>query len=251
MLDAMFDLSNKRALVTGASGGLGSAIAKALHSAGAVVALSGRNEAKLQAVAQELGGERTHVAPCDLGDLAAVKALPEQAKDAMGGGVEILVNNAGLTKDNLFMRMTDEEWDDVQAVNLSAGYHLARGAIRDMTRAKWGRIIGITSVVGVTGNPGQANYCASKAGMIGMMKALAGEVASRNITANCVAPGFIKSEMTDKLSDEQKQKILEVIPAKAMGEGEDIAAAVLFLASPAARYVTGQTLHVNGGMAMI
>ncbi|MEL6977057.1 MAG: 3-oxoacyl-[acyl-carrier-protein] reductase [Pseudomonadota bacterium] len=245
----MFDLTGKRALITGATGGIGGAIAAALHGAGAAVALSGTREAPLSALAEQLG-ERAHALPCDLSNREAVSALPGQAAEALGG-VDILVNNAGLTRDNLFMRMSDEEWDLVQQVNLTAGFLLARGVLRAMMKARWGRIIGITSVVGVTGNPGQANYAASKAGMIGMSKALAAEVASRGITVNCVAPGFIATPMTDALNDQQKEKIDASIPAGRMGTAEEIAAATLFLASAEAGYVTGQTLHVNGGMAMI
>ncbi|MEM8751423.1 MAG: 3-oxoacyl-[acyl-carrier-protein] reductase [Pseudomonadota bacterium] len=245
----MFDLTGKRALVTGASGGIGGEIARALHGAGASVALSGTREEPLKALAAELG-ERAFVVPCDLSDGDAVDALPKAATEAMGG-VDILVNNAGLTRDNLFMRMSQEEWDQVIAVNLTASFRLAKACLRGMMKSRWGRIIGVTSVVGVTGNPGQGNYAASKAGMIGMTKSLAAEVASRGVTANCVAPGFIATPMTDALSDDQKAKINAVIPAGRMGEAEEIAAATLYLASEEAAYVTGQTLHVNGGMAMI
>lgn len=245
----MFDLTGKTALVTGASGGIGAAIARALHGAGAEVALSGTRTAPLEALAGELGA-RAHVLPCDLSDGAAVDALVGRASEAMGG-VAILVNNAGLTRDNLFMRMSQEEWDQVIAVNLTATFRLSRAALRGMMKARWGRIVNISSVVGVTGNPGQGNYAASKAGMIGMTKSLAAEVASRNVTANCIAPGFIRTAMTDALKDEQKAKINAVIPAGRMGEAEEIAAAALYLASEEAAYVTGQTLHVNGGMAMI
>lgn len=245
----MFDLTGKCALVTGASGGIGGEIARALHGAGASVALSGTREAPLESLAAELG-ERAHVTPCDLSDGAAVDALPKKAAEAMGA-VDILVNNAGLTRDNLFMRMSQDEWDQVIAVNLTASFRLSKACLRGMMKARWGRIIGITSVVGVTGNPGQGNYAASKAGMIGMTKSLAQEVASRGVTANCVAPGFIRTAMTDALSDDQKAKIDAMIPAGRMGEAKEIAAATLYLASDEAAYVTGQTLHVNGGMAMI
>ena len=245
----MFDLSGKAALVTGASGGIGGEIAKALHGAGATVGLSGTRTDPLNALAAELG-ERAHVLPCNLSDAAAVDALPKQAAEAMGS-VDILVNNAGLTRDNLFMRMSDEEWDQVIAVNLTAAFRLSRGVLRGMMKARWGRIIGITSIVGATGNPGQGNYAASKAGMIGMSKSLAYEVASRGITVNCVAPGFIATAMTDALTDDQKAAIDQKIPAGRMGAPEEIAAATLYLASPEAGYVTGHTLHVNGGMAML
>ncbi len=245
----MFDLTGKTALVTGASGGIGAAIARALLGAGAEVGLSGTRTEPLEALAAELGA-RAHVLPCDLSDGAAVDALVGRASEAMGG-VSILVNNAGLTRDNLFMRMSQEEWDQVIAVNLTATFRLSRAALRGMMKARWGRIVNISSVVGVTGNPGQGNYAASKAGMIGMTKSLAAEVASRNVTANCIAPGFIRTAMTDALKEEQKAKINAVIPAGRMGEAEEIAAAALYLASEEAAYVTGQTLHVNGGMAMI
>ena len=245
----MFDLTGKCALVTGASGGIGGAIAAALHAAGATVALSGTRVGPLEALASRLG-ERTHVLPCDLSDPAAVAALPKQASDAMGA-LDILVNNAGITRDNLFMRMSDEDWQSVLDVNLTSTMRLCKGAIRGMMKARWGRIVNISSVVGATGNPGQANYAAAKAGMVGMSKSLAYEVASRGITVNCVAPGFITTAMTDKLSDDQKAAILGQVPAGRMGEAEEIAAAVLYLASPEAAYVTGATLHVNGGMAML
>ena len=245
----MFDLSGRCALVTGASGGLGGAIARALHAQGATVTLSGTRAPALQALASELGA-RTHVLPCDLADKAAVEALVPAAEKAVGG-LDILVNNAGLTRDNLFLRMKDEEWDQVIAVNLTAGFRLARAALRGMMKRRHGRIIGIASVVGVTGNPGQGNYAASKAGMIGMTKSLAAEVASRGITVNCVAPGFIESPMTAALNDKQKEAILASVPAGRLGVGADVAAAVVYLASAEAAYVTGQTLHVNGGMAMI
>lgn len=245
----MFDLTGKTALITGASGGIGGAIAKALHGAGATVALSGTRLEPLQALAAELG-ERAHVLPCNLGDFAAVEALPKQAAEAMGG-VDILVNNAGITRDNLFMRMSDDEWQSVIDVNLTATFKLCKGVLRPMMKARWGRIVNISSIVGATGNPGQGNYAASKAGMIGMSKSLAYEVASRGITVNAVAPGFITTAMTDKLSEDQKAGILKQVPAGRMGEPSEIAAAVLYLASPEAGYVTGATLHVNGGMAML
>ncbi|MCQ8184984.1 3-oxoacyl-[acyl-carrier-protein] reductase [Parvularcula maris] len=245
----MFDLSSKTALVTGATGGIGEAIARTLHTQGATVAISGRNEGKLEALASDLG-ERVHILPADLSDLEACGALPGRAQDAMGG-LEILIANAGITRDNLMMRMKDEDFDEVLKVNLTATWHLAKACLRGMMKARKGRIIGVTSVVGVTGNPGQTNYAASKAGMIGMMKSLAAEVASRNITANCIAPGFIATPMTDALTDDQKGKINEAIPAGRMGTPEEIAGAAAYLASDEAAYVTGQTLHVNGGMAMI
>ena len=245
----MFDLTGKCALVTGATGGLGGAISRALHAQGATVTLSGTRVEALEALAAELGA-RTHVLACNLADRAAVDALVPAAEAAMGQ-LDILVNNAGLTKDNLFMRMKDEEWDQVIAVNLTAGFRLARASLRGMMKRRFGRIIGITSVVGVTGNPGQGNYAASKAGMIGMTKSLAAEIASRGITANCVAPGFIESPMTAALNDKQKEAILASVPAGRLGVGDEVAAAVVYLASAEAAYVTGQTLHVNGGMAMI
>ena len=245
----MFDLNGKSALVTGASGGIGAAIARALHGAGAVVALSGTRVGPLEELAAELG-TRVHVLACDLSNAAAVEALPKAAIAAMGS-VDVLVNNAGITRDNLFMRMSDEEWGSVLDVNLTATFRLCRGVVRGMMKARWGRIVNISSIVGSTGNPGQANYAAAKAGMVGMSKSLAYEVASRGITVNCVAPGFITTAMTAKLNDEQKGKILAQVPAGRMGEVGEIAAAVLYLASPEAGYVTGATLHVNGGMAMI
>ncbi len=245
----MFDLTGKTALVTGASGGIGGAIAKALHEAGATVGLSGTRVEPLEALAAELG-ERAHVLPCNLGDAAAVDALPKQAIEAMGG-LDILVNNAGITRDQLFMRMSDEDWAQVIEVNLTSTMRLCRAVMRPMMKARWGRIVNISSIVGATGNPGQVNYAASKAGMVGMTKSIAYEVASRGITANCVAPGFIATAMTDKLTDEQKAKIDAQIPASRMGTPEEIAAAVLYLSSPEAGYVTGATLHVNGGMAML
>ncbi len=245
----MFDLTGKTALVTGASGGIGGAIAQALHAAGATVALSGTRTAPLEALAADLGS-RAHVLTCDLSDPASVEALPKSAAAAMGS-VDILVNNAGITRDNLFMRMSDEEWQSVIDVNLTSTFRLCRGVLRGMMKARWGRIVNVSSVVGATGNPGQGNYAASKAGMVGMSKSLAAEVASRNITVNCVAPGFITTAMTDKLTEDQKSRILTSVPAGRMGEASEIAAAVLYLASPEAGYVTGAVLHVNGGMAMI
>ena len=246
----MFDLSGMTALVTGASGGLGSAIAKALSAQGARLAVSGSNVDKLETFRQSLGGD--HVAlPCNLGDGAAVDELVPQAVEALGGKLDILVNNAGVTRDNLLMRMKDEEFGDVLRINLEAAFRLMRAAARPMMKARFGRIISVTSVVGVTGNPGQANYVASKAALIGMTKAVAQELASRNITVNAVAPGFMASAMTDALNDQQREAILAKIPTGAMGSGADIGAAVVYLASREAGYVTGQTLHVNGGMAMI
>lgn len=248
----MFNLSGKRALVTGATGGLGGAIAKALHAQGAQVALSGTREEKLAQVASELG-ERTAIVPCNLADPEAVDALIPAAHAALGG-LDILVANAGITRDKLLMQMKDEDWADVLRINLEAYFRLARAAIsgkQGMMRQRAGRIIGITSVVGVTGNPGQANYAASKAGMIGFTKALAQEIGSRGVTANCIAPGFMASAMTDALNDQQRAAILGRIPAGQLGSGEDIGAAAVYLASDEAAYVTGQTLHVNGGMAMV
>ena len=245
----MFSLEGKTALVTGASGGIGSDIARALHKQGATVTLSGTRQEALDKLKDELGG-RTHVAVCNLGDGAQVDALPKTAEGLMGG-LDILVCNAGITRDNLFMRMKDEEWDEVIRVNLTATFRLSRAVMRPMMKKKWGRILSITSVVGVTGNPAQANYAATKAGIIGMTKSLAQEIASRNITVNCVAPGFIKSPMTDVLNDQQREAIMGKIPAGRLGSGMDIGAAVAYLASEEAAYITGQTLHVNGGMAMI
>jgi 3-oxoacyl-[acyl-carrier protein] reductase len=245
----MFDLTGKNALITGASGGIGGDIARVLHGAGASVGLSGTRVEPLEALAGELG-ERAHVLPCNLSDFEAVAMLPKQAVEAMGA-VDILVNNAGITRDNLFMRMSDDDWQAVIDVNLTSTFKLCKGVIRGMMKARWGRIVNISSVVGATGNPGQANYAASKAGMVGMSKSLAYEVASRGITVNAVAPGFIATAMTDKLSDDQKTTILGQIPTGRMGEAREIAAAVLYLASPGAGYVTGTTLHVNGGMAML
>ena len=245
----MFDLTGKSALVTGASGGIGGGIARALHAQGATVALTGRNADSLASVARDLG-ERSHVIVADLADTASVDALIEEAGQKLDG-INILVNNAGLTRDGLMLRMKDEDWDDVLDVNLTAGFKLARAVLRTMMKARWGRIVNITSVVGQTGNPGQVNYVASKAGMTGFTKAMAAEVASRNITVNCIAPGFITTAMTDSLTDDQKERTLEKIPVSRFGNPEDVAAAVVFLASGEAAYITGQTLHVNGGMAMI
>ncbi len=245
----MFDLTGKSALITGASGGIGAAIARALHGAGATVALSGTREAPLQALAEELGA-RAHVTPCNLSDPASVDALPKAATEAMGA-LDILVNNAGITRDTLMMRMSDEQWADVLDVNLTASMRLMRGSLRGMMKARWGRVVNISSVVGATGNPGQANYVASKAGLVGLSKALAQEVASRGITVNCVAPGFIATPMTEALSEAQADTINQRIPAGRMGTPEEIAAGVLYLASPEASYVTGAVLHINGGMAMV
>jgi 3-oxoacyl-[acyl-carrier protein] reductase len=245
----MFDLTGKSALVTGASGGIGGAIARALHAQGAAVGLSGTRIEPLETLAGVLGGG-AHVLPCDLGDKEAVEALPKRAAEAMGS-VDILVNNAGVTRDQLLMRMSDEDWARVIEVNLTSAMRLARAVLRGMMKGRWGRIISVTSVVGTTGNPGQANYAAAKAGLAAMSKALAAEVAARGITVNCIAPGFIATAMTDKLNEEQQARILGAIPAGRMGAAEEVAAGAVFLASPEASYVTGQTLHVNGGMAMI
>jgi 3-oxoacyl-[acyl-carrier protein] reductase len=245
----MFDLTGKKALVTGATGGLGEDIARILHGAGAIVGLHGTRVEKLASLADELGS-RTKIFPANLADRDAVKELAAKAEAELEG-VDILVNNAGITKDGLFVRMSDADWDSVLEVNLTSVFRLTRELTHPMMRRRYGRIINITSIVGVTGNPGQANYCASKAGMIGMSKSLAQEIASRNVTVNCVAPGFIESAMTEKLNDKQKETIMGSIPMKRMGKGGEIAAAVLYLASAEAAYVTGQTLHVNGGMAMI
>jgi 3-oxoacyl-[acyl-carrier protein] reductase len=245
----MFNLTGKMALVTGATGGIGGAIAKALHAQGAHVGISGRNKDKLDALAKELG-ERVSVLPADLSKPEDIDALVKTAEEAMGQ-IDILVNNAGLTRDNLSMRMKDDEWQEVLDVNLTSTFKLGKTVQRGMMKRRWGRIINISSVVGVTGNPGQCNYVASKAGVIGWSKAMAQEIASRGITVNCVAPGFIATAMTDALTDDQKAKINATIPAGKMGSSEDIAAAVVYLASDEAQYVTGQTLHVNGGMAMI
>jgi len=246
----MFDLTGKRALITGATGGLGGEIARKLHAQGASVAISGTRAEKLEGLAAELG-ERCAVTPCNLSDGEAVDALPKMASEALDGPIDILVSNAGLTRDTLLMRMKVDDWDIVQRVNLEAYFRLSKACLRGMMKGRFGRIIGITSVVGVTGNPGQTNYAASKAGMIGFSKSLAQEVASRGVTVNCIAPGFIASPMTEALNEAQKEAILTKIPAGDLGKGEDIANAVLYLASTEAGYVTGQTLHVNGGMAMI
>lgn len=250
----MFDLTGKTALITGASGGIGGAIARALHAAGATVALTGRKADALETLAGELAGnqdgERTFILPADLSDPDAAPALVKQAEEAMGR-VDILVNNAGLTRDMLMLRLKDEDWQTVLDVNLTSAFRLSKAVLRGMMKSRFGRIINITSVVGVTGNAGQANYAASKAGMIGLSKSLAAEVASRGITVNCIAPGFIRSAMTDALTEDQKARIDANIPAKRLGTGEDIAAAAVYLASDEAAYVTGQTLHVNGGLAMI
>jgi 3-oxoacyl-[acyl-carrier protein] reductase len=245
----MFDLTGKTALVTGASGGIGAAIACALHGAGAVVGLSGTRMGPLEALAAQLGG-RAHVLPCNLSEPAEVEGLVKRAVDAMGS-VDILVNNAGITHDGLTMRMSDDDWQSVIDVNLTAPFRLCRAALRGMMKARWGRIVNISSVVGTTGNGGQVNYAASKAGLVGLTKSLASEVASRGITANCVAPGFIETAMTEKLTDAQRSGILGAVPAGRMGTADEIAVAVLYLASVEAGYVTGATLHVNGGMAMI
>jgi 3-oxoacyl-[acyl-carrier protein] reductase len=246
----MFDLTGKTALVTGASGGIGGAIARALHGQGAKVVLSGTRAEALEAVRAELGGN-AFIAPANLSDIASVEALPKAAEEAAGSPIDILVNNAGITKDNLFMRMKDEEWDQVIAVNLTAAFRLSRGVLRGMMKKRWGRIVQITSIVGATGNPGQGNYAAAKAGLVGMTKSLAAEVASRNITVNAVAPGFIQTAMTEVLTDQQKETISQRIPAGRMGTPSEIAAAVTYLASEEAAYVTGETIHINGGMAMI
>ncbi|KIZ47561.1 MULTISPECIES: 3-oxoacyl-[acyl-carrier-protein] reductase [Rhodopseudomonas] len=245
----MFDLTGKTALVTGATGGIGGAIAQALHAQGATVALSGTRHEALEALAAKFG-ERTHILPCNLSDAAAVEALVPAAEQAMGQ-LDILVSNAGITRDNLFVQLKDEDWDEVINVNLTATFRLARAATKLMMRKRFGRIIAITSVVGVTGNPGQGNYTAAKAGLIGMIKTLGAEYAKRNVTANCIAPGFIATPMTDALNDKQREAILTKVPAGRLGSPDDIAAAAVYLASNEAAYVTGQTLHVNGGMAMI
>ena len=245
----MFDLTGKAALVTGASGGIGGEIARALHGAGATVGLSGTREAPLEALAAELG-TRAHVLPCNLSDAEAVEALPKAAAGAMGS-LDILVNNAGITRDNLFMRMSDAEWDEVLNVNLTSAFRLSRGVLRGMMKARWGRIVNVGSVVGAMGNPGQGNYAAAKAGLVGMSKSLAYEVASRGVTVNVIAPGFVETAMTEKLTEDQKEKILAQVPAGRMGSPAEIGAAALYLASPEAAYVTGTVLHVNGGMAMI
>jgi 3-oxoacyl-[acyl-carrier protein] reductase len=245
----MFDLTGRKALITGATGGIGEAIARALHAQGATVGLHGTRREKLEALASELGG-RVMIFPANLADRAEVKELGRKAEADLQG-VDILVNNAGITRDGLFVRMSDADWDSVLEVNLTAVFRLTRELTHPMMRRRAGRIVNITSVVGVTGNPGQANYCASKAGMIGFSKSLAQEIASRNVTVNCVAPGFIESAMTDKLNEKQREAIMGAIPARRMGTGAEVAAAVVYLASDEAAYVTGQTLHVNGGMAMI
>jgi 3-oxoacyl-[acyl-carrier protein] reductase len=245
----MFDLNGRKALVTGATGGLGGAIARGLHAQGATIAISGTRQAALEAFAAELGNERVHVVPGDLSDKASVEALVPAAEAALGG-LDILVNNAGITRDNLVLRMKDDEWDAVIAVNLSAAFRLSRAAVKGMMKRRHGRIVNIGSVVGATGNPGQVNYAAAKAGLVGMTKALAAEVATRNLTVNCIAPGFITSPMTDALNDKQREGILGRVPMGRLGTGTDIAAAAIYLASDEAAYVTGQTLHVNGGMAM-
>ena len=245
----MFDLAGKTALVTGASGGIGGAIARAFHQQGATVAISGTRRAALEQLAGELA-DRVHVLPCNLADMADVERLVPASEEAMGK-LDILVANAGITKDNLLVQLRDEDWDELVAVNLTAAFRLARAAVRGMMRRRFGRIIGIASVVGVTGNPGQANYTATKAGLIGMIKSIAGEYAKRGVTANAIAPGFIATAMTDKLNDKQREAILVRVPAGRLGSGADVAAAAVFLASEEAAYVTGQTLHVNGGMAMI
>lgn len=246
----MGNLEGKTALITGASGGLGSQIAKTLHALGATVGLSGTRVDALEKVAAELGGTRCHIVPANLGDADSCEKLVPSFEEK-AGQLDILVNNAGLTKDTLLMRMKDEDWDDVLRVNLTAAFRLSRAAIKGMMKRRSGRIINITSVVGVMGNPGQANYCASKAGLIGFTKSLAQEVATRSITVNCIAPGFIASAMTDALNDAQRERILSQIPMGIIGEADDIAASVAFLASDGARYITGQTIHVNGGMIMI
>lgn len=245
----MFDLSGKKALVTGASGGIGQAIAQKLAEQGAEVALSGTRVEKLEEVAASISGT-THITPCNLSDMDAVDQLVPTAIEKMGG-LDILINNAGITRDNIFMRMKDSEWDDVIAVNLTAAFRLSRAAVKTMMKQRSGRIIGITSVVGVTGNPGQGNYAASKAGLIGMSKAIAQEVASRGVTVNTIAPGFIASAMTDELNEKQRDAILGTIPSNRLGTADEVAASAVFLASDEASYVTGQTIHVNGGMAMI
>lgn len=245
----MFDLTGKKALITGASGGIGESIARMLHAQGATVGLHGTREEKLNALASDLG-DRTVVLPANLSDLDEASALGKSAEEKLEG-VDILVNNAGITRDGLFARMSNDDWDDVLRVNLTAVFRLTKEIAYPMMRRKGGRIINITSIVGVTGNPGQANYCASKAGMIGFTKSLAQEIASRNVTVNCIAPGFISSAMTEKLNDKQKEAIMGAIPMKKMGAGDDIATAALYLASDEGGYVTGQTLHVNGGMAMV
>jgi len=245
----MFDLTGRKALITGASGGIGEAIARAFYARGCQVGLHGTKREKLQALAADLG-QGAHVFTANLSERAEARHLSEQAQEAMGG-VDILVNNAGITRDGLFVRMSEADWDDVLRVNLTAVFEITKILVHPMMRQRFGRVINISSIVGVTGNPGQVNYCAAKAGLIGFSKSLAQEIASRNVTVNCVAPGFIQSAMTDKLNDKQKETIMAAIPAKRMGEGKEIAAAAVYLASNEAAYVTGQTLHVNGGMAML
>lgn len=245
----MFDITGKTALVTGATGAIGEAIARALHAQGATLAVSGTRREVLDKLAGELG-DRVHVLPCDLGNAQEVEALVPKAEEAMGK-LDILVANAGVNKDNLFVQLKDEDWDKVIAVNLTATFRLTRAAVSRMMRRRWGRIIGISSVVGFTGNPGQGNYTASKAGMVGMLKSVAAEYARRNVTANCIAPGIITSAMTDKLNDKQREAIMTRVPMGRLGTPQDIAAAAVYLASEEAAYVTGQTIHVNGGMAMI
>ena len=244
-----FDLSNHTALVTGATGGIGASIARTLHGAGANLVISGTRQAALDSLLEELGGRAVSI-PCNLSDANAVNNLIKSAEESCGP-VDILINNAGMTKDGLAMRMNDDDWESVLAVNLSAAFRLSRAALRTMLKARWGRIINITSVVGHTGNPGQANYAAAKAGLGGMTRSLAAETAARGVTVNCVAPGFIETAMTDALNEKQKAVILERIPAGKMGTPEDVAAAVLYLASDAGGYITGQSIHVNGGMAML
>lgn len=245
----MFNLSGKKALVTGASGGIGKDIVKTFHAQGATITISGTNKEKLSALKKELG-DNIFIKECDLSNQTAVENLTQEAADVMGG-LDIVVCNAGITRDNLLMRMKNEDFSEVIKINLEASFIINKSAVKLMMKNRWGRIINISSVVGVTGNPGQANYCASKAALIGMSKSIAQECASRNITVNCIAPGFIKTPMTDKLNDEQQQKILNSIPCRKMGEGTDIAAAATFLASEEANYITGQTIHVNGGMLMV
>jgi len=245
----MFDLSGSKALITGASGGIGEAIARLFHLQGAEVGLHGTRVEKLEALAGELG-EGAHVLAADLSERAEIRSLADRAQEVMGE-VDILVNNAGITRDGLFVRMSEADWDDVIQINLTSVFELTKILVHPMMRRRFGRIINISSIVGVTGNPGQVNYCATKAGLIGFSKSLAQEIASRNVTVNCIAPGFIRSAMTDKLNDKQKETIMNAIPSKRMGEGEEVAAAAVYLASREAAYVTGQTLHVNGGMAML
>ena len=245
----MFNLTAKKAFITGASGGIGASIVRTLHTQGAIVGIHGTRQEKLESLAADLG-ERVHIFPADLSDRSQIEGLIAKVEDRMEG-LDILVNNAGITRDGLFVRMSNKNWDDVLQVNLTACFELSRDAVYPMMRRKYGRIVNITSVVGVVGNPGQGNYCAAKAGMIGMSKSLAQEIASRGVTVNCVAPGFIKSPMTDALNDKQRDTIMASIPSRRLGTGDEIAAAVLFLASDAASYITGQTIHVNGGMVMV